>query len=133
MVLDEGPYFFNSAGLYLRDWVERFNLDKEDFSWAPVWIQMYSLLLEYWDEELLRDIGKGLGEFIKIAKETKLRRYTSYAHICVYMRPNKALPDLVSLYHDDYEWIQPLDFEHVPFHCRKCHVHGHIFLDFPLN
>lgn len=31
-VLDGGPYFFNAASLYLRDWVERFNPDKEDFS-----------------------------------------------------------------------------------------------------
>jgi len=42
-IMDEGPYFFNSAGLYLRDWVARFNPDKEDLSWAPVWIRMYSL------------------------------------------------------------------------------------------
>lgn len=29
-VLDGGPYFFNAASLYLRDWIERFNPDKED-------------------------------------------------------------------------------------------------------
>ena len=60
-VLDEGPYFFNSAGLYLRDWVERFNPDKENFNWAPVWIRLYSLPLEYRDEESLIAIGRGLG------------------------------------------------------------------------
>jgi len=49
------------------------------------------------------------------------------------MRLDKALPDSASLYHDDFEWIQPLDFEHVPFQCRKCHAHGHLFLDCPLN
>lgn len=71
-VLDGGPYFFNAAGLYLRDWVERFNPDKEDLSWAPVWICLYSLPLEYWNENSLQDIGNGLGEFIKIVEETKL-------------------------------------------------------------
>lgn len=35
-VMDGGPYFFNAASPYLRDWVERFNPDKEDLSWAPV-------------------------------------------------------------------------------------------------
>lgn len=29
-IMDQGPYFFNSAGLYLRAWVEMFNPDKED-------------------------------------------------------------------------------------------------------
>lgn len=46
---------------------------------------------------------------------------------------DKALSDLVSLSHDDYEWIQPLDYEHVPFRCRKCHALGHLFRDFPQN
>lgn len=28
-ILEQGPYFFNSTGLYLREWVARFNPDKE--------------------------------------------------------------------------------------------------------
>jgi hypothetical protein len=24
-------------------------------------------------------------------------------------------------------------YEHTPFHCRKCHEHGHLFHDCPLN
>eukprot|EP00253_Pinus_taeda_P003441 PITA_03441 len=128
-IIDGGLHFFNDVGLYLRYWVEIFNPDKEDLSWAPVWIRLYSLPLEYWDEASLQDIGNGLGEFVKVSKETKLRRYTSYAHICVYMHLNNALPDAVSLFHDDFEWIQSIDHEHVPFcyadgftkvsHCRK--------------
>lgn len=31
-ILDEGTYFFNSAGLYLREWTARFNPDKEDLT-----------------------------------------------------------------------------------------------------
>ena len=63
---------------------------------------MYSLPLEYWDEETLKDIGNGLGVFIKVSEETKLRRYTSYARICVHMHVAKALTDSVSLFHDDF-------------------------------
>jgi len=87
----------------------------------------------YWDEDSLQDIGNGLGEFIKIAKETKLKRYTSYARICIYMHLSKALPDAVGLYHDDFEWTQSIDYEHVPFRCRKCHAISHLFRDFPSN
>ena len=46
-VEDGGPYFFNATSLYLRNWVERFTLENEDFSWAPVWIWIYSLPQEY--------------------------------------------------------------------------------------
>lgn len=91
-----GPHFFNSAGLYLREWKARFDPDKEDFSWAPVWIHLYSLLVEYWNEETLKDIGNNLGAFIKVAKETKYCRYTSYARICVHMHLAKELTYLVS-------------------------------------
>lgn len=94
---------------------------------------MYSLPLEYWDEESLKAIGNGLGKFIKTTEETKLRRYTTYARICVYMKLGKVLTDSVSLLHDDFEWIQPIDYEHVPFKCRRCHAHGHLFCDCPLN
>lgn len=79
------------------------------------------------------DIGNNLGVFIKATEETKTRRYTSYAWICVQMHLTKALVDSVSLFHDDFEWIQTLDYEHIPFRCRKCHEHGHLFKDCPLN
>ena len=49
------------------------------------------------------------------------------------MRLEKALTDSVISYHDDFEWIQPIDYEHVPFHYRKFHAHGHLFRDCPLN
>jgi hypothetical protein len=31
------------------------------------------------------------------------------------------------------EWSQTLDYEHIPFHCRKCHEHNHLFQECPLN
>ena len=123
----------SSSGLYLREWKERFNPDKEDFSRAPVWIRMYSLPTEYWKEETLRDICNSLGTFIKASEETKTRRYTSTAWICVQMHLTKALADSVNLFHDDFQLIQSLDYEHIPFRYRKCHEHGHLFRDSPLN
>lgn len=33
----------------------------------------------------------------------------------------------------DIEWIQMIDYEHVPFRCRRCHALGHLFRDFPLT
>jgi hypothetical protein len=42
-IFDNGPYFYNSAGLFLRFWTDRFSPEKEDFTMAPVWIRLYSL------------------------------------------------------------------------------------------
>jgi len=35
-------------------------------------------------------------------------------------------------YHDE-DWSQTIDYEHIPFRCRKCHEHGHLFRECPLN
>jgi len=42
------------------------------------------------------------------------------------MNLNQALPDAVSISHYDIEWVQPIDYEHVPF---RCHALGHLFRD----
>ena len=84
-VLMGGPYFFYYVGLFLMLWNERFNLDTEDLSIAPVWIKLYSLPCEYWEVEILEAIGNSLGKFVKASDHTKIQRYTTYARICVYM------------------------------------------------
>jgi hypothetical protein len=74
-----------------------------------------------------------LGKHVKSSEATKQRKYTSYARICVYMDISKALPGTITLEYQDEEWAQTIDYEHIPFRCRKCHEHGHLFRDFPLN
>ena len=132
-VEEGGLYFFNSVGLYLRNWVECFCPEKEDFSWAPSWIHMFSLPQEYWDESTLQEIGNTLGSYFRSTNQTRMNKFTSYARICVFMHIAQVLPDTICLSHEDSDWIQSLDYEHIPFRCQKCHEHGHLFRDFPLN
>jgi hypothetical protein len=69
-------------------------------------------------------IGNTLGKHVKSSEATKQRKYTSYARICVYMNISKALPGTVTLEYQDEEWAQTIDYEHIPFRCRKFHEHG---------
>jgi len=48
------------------------------------------------------------------------------------MNISKALPGLVTLEYQDKDWQQTLDYEHIPFYCRRCHEHGHLYRDCPL-
>jgi hypothetical protein len=84
-------------------------------------------------DETLKDIGNTLGIFFKISEQTKTNKYTSYVRICIYMHISKALSDSIFLPHEDMEWIQTLDYEHVPFRWLKCHEHMHLFRYFPQN
>jgi hypothetical protein len=132
-IFDGGPYFYNSAGLFLRFWTEKFSPEKEDFSHAPVWIRLYSLPQEFWLEEVLAGIGNTIGIYVKSSEATKQRRYTSYARICVYLNIAKPLSGSIILEYHDEDWTQTIDYEHISFRCRKCHEHGHLFRECPLN
>lgn len=46
-IFENGPYFYNSAGLFLRFWTERFIPDKEDFTMVHARIRLYSLPQEF--------------------------------------------------------------------------------------
>jgi hypothetical protein len=113
--------------------MEKFSPEKEDFAHAPVWIHLYSLPQEFWLEEILAGIGNTIGVYVKSSEATKQRRYTSYARICVYLNISKPLPGSIALEYHDEEWSQTIDYEHIPFRCRKFHEHGHLFRDCPLN
>jgi hypothetical protein len=49
------------------------------------------------------------------------------------MNISKPLAGAITLDYQDNEWSQTLDYEHIPFRCRKCHEHGHLFHECPLN
>jgi hypothetical protein len=103
------------------------------FAHAPVWIRLYSLPQEFWLEEVLAGIGNTIGVYVKSSEAMKQRRYTSYVHICVHQNISKPLPRSITLEYHDEDWMQTIDYEHISFWCRKCHEHGHLFRDFPLN
>lgn len=117
----------------MRPRMMNFVLECETFTSVPVWIRLYSLPLDYWKPKSLKTIGNKLGHFLKISEETLKGKYTSFARICVEMDLSRALLEAIILEVYDEEWVQTVDYEHIPFSCRKCHVHDHLFRDCPTN
>jgi hypothetical protein len=70
-IFEGGSYFYNSTGLFLRFWMERFSSEKEDFTHAPVWLRLYSLPQEFWLEEILAGIGNTIGIYVKASEATR--------------------------------------------------------------
>jgi hypothetical protein len=70
---------------------------------------------------------------VKTSEATLKGRYTSYARIYIEMDVSGALPEAISLEFRDEEWIQSTDYEQIPFRCRRCHEHGHLIKECPLN
>ena len=132
-VFKGGPYFFATAGLYMMLWIMNFVPKCETFTSVPIWVRLYSLPLDYWQTESLSAIGNKLGHFVKAFEATRKGKYTSFARICLEMDLSRAFPDEVILEVIDEEWTQTIDYEHIPFICRKCHKHGCLVRDCPLN
>lgn len=132
-VFEGGPYFYAATGLYMRPWMMNFIPKTEAFTLVPVWVRLYSLPLDYWQTKSLAAIGNKLGRFFKGVEATRRGKYTSFARICVDMDLSGALPNEVNLEVFDEEWVQTVDYEHIPFRCHRCHEHGHLLRDCPLT
>ena len=52
--------------------------------------------------------------------------HSTYARFLVEMDISKGLPEKVCLDSSRGSWTQILDYEGIPFRCRKCHKTGHI-------
>lgn len=87
--------------------------------------------MDFWDPDILEGIGNSLGRFVKIAETTYHRRHTSFARICVYMNISEPLPESIELEYEGKIWQQTLDYEHIPFRCRRCHEYGHLYKTCP--
>jgi len=117
----------------MRPWKANFAPEKETFTSVPVWIHLFSLPIDYWGLASLKLIGDKLGTFIKASEATMQRRYTSCARICIEMDVSGALHDRLWLEFRDEDYFQAIDYEQIPFRCRKCHEHGHLIRECPLN
>lgn len=91
-----------------------------------MWIRLFSLPVDYWGLNALKQIGDQLGTFIKASEATLQKKYTSYARICVEMDVSGALYEGLWLEYRDENYFQAIDYEQILFRCCKCHEHGHL-------
>jgi len=113
--------------------MKKFTPEKETFTCIPVWVRFYSLPLDYWLPTTLKLIGYSLGKFIKISEATLQGRYIAYAKICVEMDFSRILPEAVKLEFRVDFWLQPMDYEQIPFRCRRWHDHGQLIRECALR
>jgi hypothetical protein len=105
---------FTIFGLYLRFWMDRFSPQKEDFSFAPVWILLYSLPHEFWLEEILMGIGNTLGQICKILRGNQTKEiHLICQNLCLHEHLQGS-SRLVTLEYQDEDWTQTIDYEHIP-------------------
>lgn len=124
--IEQGPWFWGRAGLFLTPWFPEFDANTMVVTKMPIWVRLPNLPIPFWHKPMLEDIGNLLGKFIKNDTAQQDQGLYTYARICVEIDLSKGLPDRIQLKYEKYKWIQVLDYENTAFRCRYCHQTGHL-------
>ncbi|KAK7855136.1 hypothetical protein CFP56_029375 [Quercus suber] len=65
-VLKNGPWFIGGHYLSIRRWEPNFKPSSANLLAVVVWIRLPELPIEYYEESVLRDIGKAIGPVIRV-------------------------------------------------------------------
>ncbi|GLJ15502.1 hypothetical protein SUGI_0254540 [Cryptomeria japonica] len=85
--------------------------------------------MEYWGNEILRDVGKGLGNLIYVDPNLEDRVWGAYARLCIDIFPHQNLPSEIELHFKDGIQIQKIEKEDFKIFCPKCKSKLHDKLD----
>lgn len=77
--------------MYIRDWEPNFNPNKASLEEFPIYLHLYNLPREYWNEETFQMIGNKLGFYIKSNEAIEKEDFSSYERICVGWKPQFPL------------------------------------------
>jgi hypothetical protein len=130
LIFQNGPYFMGPQGLYLNKWTPDFDPAVDVPKAVPVWVRLPNLPVHCWNGDSLRHIGNALGKFIDRANT---KDQFDCARICVEVDLEVGLPEAITLQVGSWTHLQKLDYEQLPFKCRKCHVYGHFARGCPTN
>lgn len=131
-IINQGPWFWGSAGLFTTPWFSEFDATTMIVSKMPVWVRLHGLPLHFWHHKVLIAIGNTLGKFLKMDEERANRGIFTFARICVEVDLSEGLPDHITLNFNNTQWIQQLDYENTAFRCRTCLQTGHLQNHCPL-
>ena len=121
-------WHIDHSPVLMKPWNPLFDASKERVDIIPVWVKLPALPLHFWDIYHFRRIGDILGQFLEADLsflETKVKRV---ARILVNLNIREGLAESIILEWGPDPITQILDYENIPFRCRRCHVHVEILL-----
>jgi len=118
-----------SSPMLLKPWTPMFDASRERVDIIPLWVRLPAFPFQFWKEKYFRRVGNLLGEFLEADETYVESRRKSMARILVNINVREGLGDEVELVLGHYRHIQKLDYENIPFRCRRCHEYGHSVAD----
>ena len=90
-VLRGGPWFVGEHFLAIRPWEPYFKASEAKLSSVAVWVRLFELPIEFYDREVLKEIGKAIGPVLCIDAYIATESNGSYTWLCVQINLEKPL------------------------------------------
>ncbi|KAK9996394.1 hypothetical protein SO802_021080 [Lithocarpus litseifolius] len=120
-VIKRGPWFIGDHFLSLRPWEPFFKPLTANVSLIAVWIRLNELPIEFYETEVLKEIGESIGKVLRIDSHTATEARGRYARLCVQVDINKPLINSILISHFE----QVVTYEGIHKLCFSCDRIGH--------
>lgn len=110
-VVEDGPWFFGGHFLVLKKWHNMMKLSKERLDRILIWIKLFNIRLEYWDDDGLSRIASAR---------------ISFAKTCMEIGLDSSLPTDFLIKCEDQSVEIGVEYLWTPSKCSKCKVFGYM-------
>lgn len=91
-VLEDSPWFIGGHFIVLKKWHSMMKLSKDQLDKIPIWVKLFNVPLEYWDDDGLSGIASAIGEPLYMDRLTDYGDRVSFAKVCVEIGIDSILP-----------------------------------------
>ncbi|KAK3184889.1 hypothetical protein Dsin_032175 [Dipteronia sinensis] len=100
-VLKDGPWLFAGMMVILKKWHPRLILSKDSYSKILVWVKLFNIPHQYWNEEGLSHIASTVGNPLYADSLTESMKRISFARVCIEIDASCDLVDSFDLFIGD--------------------------------
>ena len=120
-MLKKGLWFIGEHFLSIRPWEPYFKPSSANVSSVAVWIRLNELPIEFYNAEALYQIGKAIGNVLRVDTHTSSKTRGRFACLCVQVDVDKPLINTVLI----GRFEQVVTYEGIHRMCFSCGRMGH--------
>ncbi|KAL4569291.1 hypothetical protein LXL04_024927 [Taraxacum kok-saghyz] len=135
-VMDNGPWLINNVPLFVQRWKPGLVLSKPEMTMVPVWVKIFNVPLEYWNEEGIAHITNEIGRPIMMDRVTQKMCENhwgrpGFMRILIEMSAESEWLKNVNIISRDLETGEKkssmcrIEYAWIPSRCSNCKVYGH--------